>query len=728
LLASFIILAEDWENTPEAARDQIERCRDTEPLLSVLVEHGLLTRYQAERVRAGSFHGLILGNYRVLDQIGAGGMGIVYRAEHLRLRQPVAIKVMQVLPSRDSSYRDLRRFYSEVRAVAQLQHPNVVRALDAGEVHGDSPDQSVLHYYVMEYIEGEDLESYVEKRGPLPPAKACDIIYQVASGLVEAQQRNLVHRDVKPSNILLTPDGRAKLLDFGLVRLFTNRLTKPGTVLGTIDYIAPEQAYDSSTVDIRADIYGLGGTLFWLLTGRPPFDAQGSVAQELIRRQHQEAPSARTWRPDVSPQLDAVLARMMACKPADRYQTPKAVMNALVAFLKPESREQLVMPAGLAGKPAHAAPARADGLARLHTVLIVDDEPGIRTLCKYILQKEGIACDEAEDGFKALAAMNAKSYDLVLLDWCMPGMNGLEVCRKLRENPPAAHLKVLMLSGYTNSDDLAEALLAGADDYLVKPFTPLQLIARTKAALRLQDAQDHTDLINRHLLSINHELEQNLNARDSDLIHARNALVLALAKLVGCRDAETGSHLLRIQRYARRLAEEAVSLPDYAASITTEFIQLLECTAPLHDIGKVGLPDHILFKECRLDPDERIIMQTHTILGAETLKEVARQHGAAVDFLEMAIDIARHHHERWDGQGYPDRIAGNAIPLAARIVTISDVYDALRSKRPYKPALSHEAAIQVMTQASPGQFDPSLLEIFKKCAADFERIFRELTD
>jgi response regulator RpfG family c-di-GMP phosphodiesterase len=286
-----------------------------------------------------------------------------------------------------------------------------------------------------------------------------------------------------------------------------------------------------------------------------------------------------------------------------------------------------------------------------------------------------------------------------------------------------------MLSGEANSDSLAQVLMSGADDYLAKPFSITQLLARIKAALRLKDAQDRTDMLNRNLLAINHQLEQSVNTKDSDLIHARNALVLALAELVMRRDSEASSaHLHRIQQYSRCLAEEAASLPAFATQIDPHFVHLLECCAPLKDIGKVGLPDHILLKPGKLEADERIIMQSHTIIGAETLKKVAKLHGSAVAFLQMAIDIARHHHERFDGKGYPDRLQGNAIPLAARVVAICDVYDALRCRRTYRPALSHSAAMQVITEASLGQFDPGLLTAFEKCSADFERIHREVTE
>ena len=176
----------------------------------------------------------------------------------------------------------------------------------------------------------------------------------------------------------------------------------------------------------------------------------------------------------------------------------------------------------------------------------------------------------------------------------MPEMTGLEVLPHLREARPGPHLKIILFSGRVSPDELAQLLLAGADDFLTKPFSLVQLQARVQAALRLKDAQDRSDLLNRHLLAVNAELEQNLTARDSDLVQARNALVLALAKLVEQRDSETGAHLVRLQRYCRCLAEEAALLPSFAGQIDANFIQMLECCAPLHDIGKVGLPDHIL--------------------------------------------------------------------------------------------------------------------------------------
>jgi response regulator RpfG family c-di-GMP phosphodiesterase len=732
LLASSLILAEDWENLSATDRLQLTHCREGEDLLELLVGAGLITQYQADRIASEKTFGLVLGNYRVLDRLGAGGMGVVFKGEHIRLRQLVAIKVLPLYVSRDQSTRNLLRFYAEVRAIAQLKHPNIVRALDAGEATSPDPEAPVLHYYVMDYIEGRDLEEYVREHGPLPASEACDLIYQVAAALQEAHTHNLVHRDIKPSNIIITPEKKAMLLDFGLVRQFRHRVTEPGTILGTIDYIAPEQAIDASNVDIRADIYSLGATLFWCLTARPPFLPKGNIAQELICRQTQPPPSIRNCQPQLSAELEAVVARMMAIQPDDRYATPQAVVNAMLPFLRTEAQHQHLSPARNGVAHPVASPSRngdSTNCLHQHRVLIVDDDAGIRTFCAMALRKDDLPADQADDGLKALAALQGQRYDLILLDMQMPGLNGKELCQRLRQNPPCANFKIIMLSGEANGDTLAQVMMSGADDFLAKPFTLTQLLARVKAALRLKNAQDRSDLLNRNLLAINHQLEQTVNTRDSDLIHARNALVLALAELVTRRDADANSpHLHRIQRYSRCLAEEAAGMPAFASQIDPHFAHLLECCAPLKDIGKVGLPDHILLKPGKLEADERIIMQSHTIIGAETLKKVAKQHGTAVAFLQMAIDIARHHHERFDGKGYPDRLQGNAIPLSARIVAICDVYDALRCRRAYRPALSHSAALQVILEASMGQFDPVLLQAFQICAEDFERIHREVTE
>ena len=406
------------------------------------------------------------------------------------------------------------------------------------------------------------------------------------------------------------------MLDFGLVRHFHHRMTEQGAVLGTLDYLPPEQARDASSVDIRADIYSLGGTLFYCLTGRVPFPSNGSPTATIIQRLNQKPPSLRVVDPDLPAELDSVLRRMMACNPDERYPTPQAVMNALLGFLKTDSHVQIV-----AAEPAMRADGRLKPLPQENDttaaprVLVVDDARMVRVFCTHTLQDDGIHCEQAENGLDALTAVGAKPYDLILTDWVMPGMTGLELCRRLRESSASPNLKIIVFSSQITDDDVAQVLAAGADDYLTGKFSPVQLLARVNAALRLKDAQDRSNLLNRHLLACNRQLEENLVSRDSDLVQVRNALVLGLTDLVCKRDVESIYHVMRLQRYSRILAEEATGVPSLAGQIDRNFIQMLECCTPLHDIGKIGLPDHILGNSGILDVEERLIMQTHTTIG-----------------------------------------------------------------------------------------------------------------
>jgi len=509
-------------------------------------------------------------------------------------------------------------------------------------------------------------------------------------------------------------------------------LTQPGTVLGTLDFMAPEQAQDATTVDIRADLYSLGGTLYWCLTGRLPFQPTHNIAESLLRRITQPPPSARDVVRSVPEDLDAVLMRMMSVDPAHRYPTPQAVLRALLPFLKPDSREFLASPGrfgplGGAERTIITSP-QSTATPRSHRVLLVDDDPSIRLFCTHILKAMGLECLEAASGPEALASLQKNPCDVMLLDVQMPKMSGMEVLQRVHANPPIPFLKVIMLSGHATSDEMAKLLISGADDFLSKPFSVLQLQGRVQAALRLKDAQDRSAMLNQQLLAVNSELERNLTARDSDMVHVRNALVVGLARLVETRDNQSTNHLLRIQRYCRCLAERAAAVTSFASQIDLAFIEMLACCAPLHDIGKASLPDHILLKPGKLLPDERLLMQTHTTVGAEMLTQMAEQHPGARVFLQMAADITRYHHERFDGTGYPDRLSGTSIPLSARILSICDVYDALRSRRVYKPALAHSGSIQMMTEACTGQFDPALLQVFMRCADEFDRIYRELPD
>ncbi len=731
-----LIHREDWLSAPEELRKDLEQEADTDRMLRRLVEAQLLTQYQADRIEAGTIHGLTLGSYRVLDRLGVGGMGVVFLAEHLHLRRLVAIKMLPLYAGSDLGGPVLTRFFNEIRIIAQLQHPNIVWAIDTGEIPGDSPEAPSLYYHVMEYVPGKDLEQLVQDAGPLTLLRACDLTYQIASALVEAEKHGLVHRDIKPSNVLVTPEGQAKVLDFGLARSSHDRHTQQGMVLGTLDYLAPEQAHDASAVDIRADIYSLGGTFFWALAGKVPFPSEAPLQQQVLARLSQPPPLISQARFDLPPELDGIIARMMATNRDDRYPNPQAVMRALLPFLRSLSGQSLYLTPRLQTAEGKTPAGASDlsysrpeiKLSVNRRILIVDDDQMMRTIARYALTAEGYECAEAADGQQAIEMARASSFDLILLDVELPRLRGDDVLRRLRDEPPTPNLKIIMSSGRVSAEDMSSMLIAGADDFLAKPFSIVQLIARVKAALRLKDAQDRSDSLAHSLLSVNQKLEQNLRSRDSDLVDARNALTLAIAELVTYRGVETPAHLLRIQQYVRILGQEAAAHPFFAGKLDPGFVQLLEGTAPLHDVGMIGLPDHIFLKPGKLSDDERILMRTHTTIGADILQKIARNHGFAAAFLQMAIDITRHHHERWDGKGYPDRLRDQDIPLAARIVSLADVYDALRSRRLHKPALSQVSVVEVITEGSQGQFDPTLVQVFAMCAPKLEQIFRSNPD
>jgi serine/threonine-protein kinase len=314
-----------------------ERFTDPKALAQELMRRGWLTAFQANLLLQGRGGELVLGGYVLLERIGEGGMGQVYKARHLRMRRVVALKLIH--PDRLGNPQAVQRFEREVRAAAALAHPNIVLAYDANEVNG-------RHLLAMEYVEGTDLAASVAKGGVLPVAQACDCIRQAALGLQHAHERGLVHRDIKPHNLLLTPDGVVKILDMGLARLNQpgepddrrSAMTQEGTVLGTPDYMAPEQANDSSGADIRADLYSLGCTLYFLLTGQPPFPG-GGLTDKLVRHQLHEPEPVEHLRPDVSPAVAAIVRKMMAKKPEERFQTPAEVAGAL-------QRVQATPPAG----------------------------------------------------------------------------------------------------------------------------------------------------------------------------------------------------------------------------------------------------------------------------------------------------------------------------------------------------------------------------------------------
>jgi serine/threonine protein kinase len=306
-----------------------------------LVEQELLTRFQAERLLAGRNTGFLLGQYRILDQLGRGGMGRVFKAEHRTMKRIVALKVLAADLLKSERARDL--FLREVRAIAQLVHPNIVTAYDANEDEG-------RYYLVLEYVDGPNLDQLVRKQGPLPVGLACDYVKQTANGLQAAHTLGMVHRDIKPANILVQrrglqdhSPGLIKISDFGLARLHSPEtsvdapnhagtiLAKANTVMGTPDYLSPEQARNLHKTDIRSDLYSLGCTFHYLLTGQTPFPG-GAALEKLIRHSIEMAASIAAMRPDVPPPVVEIVERLMAKHPEDRYQTPADLAAALEPY------------------------------------------------------------------------------------------------------------------------------------------------------------------------------------------------------------------------------------------------------------------------------------------------------------------------------------------------------------------------------------------------------------
>lgn len=358
-------------------------------------------------------------------------------------------------------------------------------------------------------------------------------------------------------------------------------------------------------------------------------------------------------------------------------------------------------------------------------LILVDDDPSVRTLIAKLLSDEG-ELRSVESGEMALAAMSESPADIVLLDIHLPGINGYETCRRLKEDLRARgkHAHVIIVSVNSSPQELASAFDAGADDYIVKPFDANELRSRVRLHLCLLDTTRNAVVAERQAAQYHTELQRLSLIRTSELVEAQEMTVLALAKLVEARDRETGNHLMRIRAYCQCLANEMQRSGPYASRIDEEFLQDLYRSSPLHDIGKVAISDQILLKPGRLTEGEFESMKVHTVVGAEVLKQAAAEY-ACGRFLKMASEIARCHHERFDGLGYPDGLAGEEIPLSARIVSVADVYDALTSDRPYKRAWAPARARQVIEQEAGRFFDPIVVSAFLERFPDFLCIQRQ---
>ncbi len=534
-----------------------------------LVHFGHLTPYQKLRLVSGHTHGLRLGNYRVLDRLGGGTVGTVFTAIHPFLKRKVAVKVLTFEGEHRSAAAE--RFLEESAILARLNHPHVVGILDAGTTVAEGRDES-LWYTVLELVDGGDIEHFVYDHGAQPLPQACEWGRQIALGLRAIHEAGIVHRDVKPGNLLLTASRSVKIADFGLARQPASMRTPCQSLLGTLDFSAPEQLQDPTTVGPPADIYSLGVTLFWMLTGKLPY------------------------------------------------------------------------PEGL----------------------------GLMELTDFILKSSPRRLKEVRTG------LPAEIDDLI--------------GRMLNRNP----------GHRPGAVEVAELL------------GPYAKVEGEIAGLELQSSVRH--------------LEQALAAKAIQTAEAYAALLSTLALTVAKRPGESVDHQRRISAYVHRLAQALGKSPRWVVLADPIAQDELASVARIHDLGLVDLPDALLAVAAgERTPSEEHQYRTHPLRGDAILENLASKYGSGMTFLRSLRAVVRHHHERWDGNGYPDRLGSVNIPLAARIVAIADGYDVLRGETG-TVRVGHIDAILILEKQSGTIYDPSLLQQLRSCHHDWDAIFKLIPD
>lgn len=355
------------------------------------------------------------------------------------------------------------------------------------------------------------------------------------------------------------------------------------------------------------------------------------------------------------------------------------------------------------------------------TILVVDDTPENLAFMSGLL-KDFYRVKVANNGEKALTIVQAENPpDLVLLDIMMPGLDGYEVCRRMKSNRQTAQIPIIFLTAKSEIEDERKGLELGAADYITKPVSPPILLARVKTQLTLKASADF-------LRDKNAFLEQEVARRTQEIQAIQDVTIQVMASLAETRDNETGNHIRRTQNYVKALAEHLKDHPRFRHFLSDSIIQQLYKSAPLHDIGKVGIPDHILLKPGRLTPEEFEMMKTHTTLGRDAIIQAEKSLGMTVDFLQLAKEIAYSHQEKWDGSGYPEGLSGDEIPISARLMALADVYDALISRRVYKEPMSHEEAVAILQAGRGSHFDPDIVDAFLDIQAEFQAIAQRFVD
>jgi putative two-component system response regulator len=594
--------------------------------------------------------GVRLGPYEVLERIGRGGMATVYRAYHQPLDRFVAIKVLPEFFADELEYRE--RFQHEARLVARLKHPNILEVFDYASEEG-------VAYIVMELVTGGTLSDCLGS--PMGLESVLDVLSPISAALDYAHSRGVLHRDVKPSNILMRSDGTPVLADFGLSRLTqsSRRMTEAGIVMGTPEYMSPEQAA-GRPLGPASDRYSLAVVAYEMFTGRVPFEADSAGAL-LVAHLTRSMPAPHELKGELTAHVEPVLRRGLAKEAGDRYPSSASFVKALrpAAWLGGGNR---------AGDESFERDRRSPS-RQLPVVLVVDDAAANRELLRACLGDIECEVRTAEDGAAAMEAIKDSPPDVVLLDVQMPGMDGYEVCERIRKLDKGRLIPVVMITALDHTSDRVRALASGADDFLSKPVDRIELVARVRSALQLKSIHDR--------------------------LEGAERVIFALAAAVEAKDPFTEAHTQRVADWSRRIGLR-LGLPD-------DELESLYRGGIIHDIGKIGVPDHILLKPGELDAEETTRMHLHPIIGENIV--------APLQTSGELLPMIRHHHEAFDGTGYPDRLAGDAIPLHARIVSVCDAFDALTNDRPYRRKQSREQAVAVLRRGAGQQWDPRIVEL-----------------
>lgn len=479
-------------------------------LLDRLAERGRLTDYQRQRVSEGRFEELVLGNYTISGCIGAGGMGEVFKAVHRRMKRQVAIKVLSLAKVNNRERIDL--FQREIETMAQLSHPNIVTAYDADECDRGA-------YLVMEYVGGSDLATLVKKRRPLTLRRGADYIAQAARGLHYAHSQRVVHGDVKPANMLLSQDGTVKITDLGLARLLNSTSPldllsdqaanpNPNAIVGTVSFMPPEQAFRPSEVDHRADIYSLGCSLYFLLTGRMLFSEVNMYKHLLAHRDHPR-PLLRDARPDAPPELEAIYQRMVAPLPADRFSSMAEVVEALEACELPEALDATDASAALGGtgddsstelmdKPTICLSASSLLLAGVSFLLVEHSRLQTRVISGQMAELGVEMVRTATSGEEAWQALQSQRPDVVVCAMHLPDMTGADLVRRMRDDPKLNDVAFVLISSETDYELLEPVRQSGTAAILAKPFA---LPALRQALMAAADFSPHA--VKAHNLRLN---------------------------------------------------------------------------------------------------------------------------------------------------------------------------------------------------------------------------------